>query len=286
MGTGVLGIKYMNISVLILTRNEEINLPDCLALVAWSDDIVVFDSFSNDRTVAIAQAAGARVVQRTFDHYAAQRNAALQDIVYAHPWILMLDADERVTPALQRELKSTLDHAGSDMTLYHVRRRDMFFGRWLRRSSGYPTWFCRVIRTGQVWVEREINEQYYTNGKVGFLQEHLVHYPFNKGIDFWVERHNQYSSMEALLIAEEIQRPLVWRTLWAHNPVQRRKALKQLVLRLPAHPFLVFLYLYVLRGGFLDGFPGFTFCWLRAFYESLITLKARTLRRQAQKLPV
>ena len=186
MGTGVLGIKYMNISVLILTRNEEINLPDCLALVAWSDDIVVFDSFSNDRTVAIAQAAGARVVQRTFDHYAAQRNAALQDIVYAHPWILMLDADERVTPALQRELKSTLDHAGSDMTLYHVRRRDMFFGRWLRRSSGYPTWFCRVIRTGQVWVEREINEQYYTNGKVGFLQEHLVR--FQRQLKRWHSR--------------------------------------------------------------------------------------------------
>ena len=98
----------MSLSILILTLNEEVNLPDCLASVAWSDDIVVFDSHSSDRTVAIAQAAGARVVQRRFDNYAAHRNAALKEVTYRHPWLLDLDADERVTPELHREIIATL----------------------------------------------------------------------------------------------------------------------------------------------------------------------------------
>jgi glycosyltransferase involved in cell wall biosynthesis len=276
----------MNISILILTLNEEINLPDCLASVAWSDDIVVFDSHSSDRTVEIAQAAGARVVQRRFDNYAAQRNAALNDVTYRHPWLLMLDADERVTPKLHSEIIATLEQADADITLYRMRRQDVFFGRWLKRSSGYPTWFGRLICTGRVRVEREINEEYHTDGKISHLREHLLHYPFNKGVAYWIERHNRYSSREAKALLEETQARFAFRELWAHDTVRRRKAHKQLAYRLPARPLLVFLYLFFWRGGLLDGGPGFTFCLLRTFYEFMIDTKVRELRRRERGLPV
>ncbi len=274
----------MNLSVLILTLDEEINLPGCLDSVACSDDVVVFDSFSNDRTVEIALARGARVVQRLFDNYAAQRNAALNEVSYRHPWLLMLDADERVTPELLREIEAVLAGADDDINLFRVRRQDFFLGRWYKRSSGYPTWFGRLMRVGHVAVTREINEEYHTDGKVGFLQQHLVHYPFNKGIAYWYERHNRYSSMEAGVLVR--QGALRWHDLPARDPVTRRKALKQLAYRLPGRPLLVFLYLYFVRFGFIDGRVGIAYCTLRAFYELMIDLKALEIRRREQGLPV
>lgn len=275
----------MSVSILILTLNEEANLPGCLASVAWSDDIVVFDSHSTDATAAIAEAAGARVVQRRFDNYAAQRNAALNEVAYRHPWVLMLDADERVTPELRDEIVTVLAQR-NDFALYRMRRRDMFMGRWLKRSSGYPTWFGRLMRIGRVRVEREINEEYHADGSVGLLQEHLLHYPFNNGLARWVERHNRYSDMEARMLLVERQGHWNWHELWVRDPVRRRKALKQLAYRMPARPLMVFLYLYAVRGGLLDGAPGFIFCFLRSFYELLIDLKTQELRRREQGLPM
>lgn len=276
----------MTVSILILTLNEEANLPACLDSVAWSNDVVIFDSHSTDGTVAIAQARGARVVQRRFDHYAAQRNAALNEVSYRYPWILMLDADERATPEFHQEIERILAHASADLTLFRVRRKDLFFGRWLRRSSGYPTWFGRLIKIGRVRVEREINEEYHTDGQTGFLQEHLLHYPFNKGIAYWVERHNRYSSMEAAELIQETQSCLRLSELFSRDPVQRRRGLKQLAYRLPGRPLLVFCYLYFIRLGLLDGRPGFTYCLLRAFYEFMIDLKVREFQRRERGLPI
>jgi glycosyltransferase involved in cell wall biosynthesis len=126
------------ISVLILTLNEEINLPGCLASVKWCDDIVVYDSFSTDRTIEIAKAAGARVFQRSFDNYANQRNAALTQVEYKHSWLLMLDADEQATPELYGEIKNIAVCSQVSADLYRMRRKDIFFGKWLRYSSGIP----------------------------------------------------------------------------------------------------------------------------------------------------
>jgi glycosyltransferase involved in cell wall biosynthesis len=276
----------MSVSVLILTLNEEINLPDCLESVSWSDDVVVFDSFSSDRTVEIAEQFGARVVQREFDNYAAQRNAAFNDVEYKNPWILMIDADERPTDELTREIKEICSEADSKTTLYRVRRKDKFFGKWLKRSSGYPTWFGRLFKAGTVRVEREINEEYHTDGEIGHLEEHLIHHPFNKGIAFWVERHNRYSSMEAAALIEEVRGRLRFRDLFSGDPTVRRKYLKQLAFRMPCRPLLVFCYLYFARFGFLDGMAGLTYCRLRAMYEYMIDLKVKELRRRDKGLPV
>jgi hypothetical protein len=276
----------VNISVLILTLNEEVNLQACLQSARWSDDIVVFDSFSSDRTVEIAWAAGARVVQRAFDNYASQRNHALRDVAFRNAWVYMLDADERIPDDLRAEMLSAVTAAPEEVTVFRLRRKDFLFGRWLRRSSGYPTWAARLFRAGHVWVEREINEQVTTTGETAALAGHFVHLPFNSGIAHWFHRHNRYSSMEAVSLLQEIGQPLCWRGLFIRDPAVRRKHLKQLAYRLPGRPLLVFAYLYVARLGLLDGLPGLHYCLLRTIYEYMINLKAKELRRRRAGLAV
>ncbi len=271
----------MPVSVLILTLNEEINLSRCLESVAWSNDIVVFDSFSTDRTVEIAKAAGTRVVQRKFDNYAAQRNAALCEVEYKNQWVLMVDADECWPKEIYEEIKTAIESdKRNEFAVYHFRRKDMFMGKWLKRSSGYPTWSGRLVRLGHVSVERKINEEYQTDGKKGYLKSHFIHYPFHRGIDYWFERHDRYSSMEAEVFMEEVQRNLRFKDLLSSDPIIRRKFLKQLAYRLPCRPLIAFCYLYFLKCGFLDGLAGFTYCRLRAIYEYMIDLKVKELRQQ------
>lgn len=265
----------MSLSILILTLNEECNLADCIRSVSEADDIVVLDSFSSDRTIQIAEEMGARVVQRRFDNYAAQRNAGLNGTSYRHPWVLMVDADERVTPELWAEMRTAIATAEPAVSMFHMRRKDYWFRQWIRRSSGYPTWFGRLVRVGHVTVEREINEQYVARGESRFLKEHLLHYPFNKKVAYWLERHNRYSSMEANTLAGERREKIELRGLWSTTPIVRRKTMKQIAYRLPGRPLLVFLYLCVVRGGFLDGRAGLRYCILRAIYEYMIDLKVK-----------
>ncbi|MGA2190456.1 MAG: glycosyltransferase family 2 protein [Steroidobacteraceae bacterium] len=275
-----------SISVLILTLNEEINLAACMDSCAWCDDIIVFDSFSGDRTREIAAMKNARFIQRRFDNYAAQRNAALTEVQFKHPWVLMIDADERVPNDLAAEMQRAVANADTDTALFRMRRKDFFLGRWLRRSSGYPTWFGRLMRLGRVRVEREINEEYIADGKVVHLRAHLLHYPFNKGIAHWYERHNVYSSMEAQAKIRSRNAALSPQALLSGDPIERRRVLKRLGYRLPMRPALVFLYLYVVRLGFLDGRAGLTFSRMRASYELLIDLKVLEAERRRSGAPV
>jgi glycosyltransferase involved in cell wall biosynthesis len=268
------------VSVLILTLNEELNIVDCIDSCAWSDDIVVFDSMSEDLTREFAAQRGARVLERRFDNYAAQRNAALATVQYKHPWVLMVDADERVGPGLAAEIATAIAAATEDMALFRMRRKDFFLGRWLRRSSGYPTWFGRLMRVGRVRVVREINEEFVTDGRIGHLNSHLHHFPFNRGIAHWFERHNKYSSMEAIATMNIRIQPIIPSTLFSNDPADRRRMWKRLVYRLPLRPLLIFLYLYVLRLGMLDGLAGFYFSRMRATYEMLIDLKVIEGRRR------
>jgi glycosyltransferase involved in cell wall biosynthesis len=274
------------VSILILTLNEEINLADCIDSCTWSDDIVVFDSMSKDRTLQVAHDKGARVVQRQFDNYAAQRNAALTSVTYKHSWVLMVDADERVTPELAAEASTAVAAAGPTAAMFRMRRKDFFLGKWLRRSSGYPTWFGRLVRIGRIRVEREVNEEYIADGEVGHLSSHLHHYPFNNGISYWFERHNRYSTMEAAAKLSVRNQPIVFRALLSKEPIDRRRALKQLLYRMPLRPLIVFLYLYVVRLGVLDGRAGFHFSRMRAAYEMLIDLKVIEERRRRHDLAI
>lgn len=275
-----------SVSVLILTFNEEINLAGCIDSSALSDDIVVFDSMSADRTQEIARAKGARVVEREFDNYAAQRNAALTTVVFKHPWVLMVDADERVPADLKAEILAFVADPPVDATLCFMRRRDYLYGRWIRRSSGYPTWFGRLVKVGHCWVERVVNEEYHTSGKSVRLRGHLDHYPFNKGFSEWVAKHNRYSGSEAALKVSQRRHRFQWHKLLTNDPQQRRTAVKSLIHLFPGRPLLMFALLYIVRGGFLEGRAGLTFSLLRAWYEFTIDCKVRELRRRERGLPV
>jgi glycosyltransferase involved in cell wall biosynthesis len=275
-----------SVSVLILTLNEEINIGECIDSCRWSDDLVVFDSCSSDRTREIALAKGARVFQRPFDNYAAQRNAALATVTYAHPWVLMVDADERVPADLAAEIASSVGHVNPRVVMFRMRRKDFFLGKWLRRSSGYPTWFGRLVRLGRVRVQREFNEEYIADGDVVHLKAHLQHLPFNKGVDYWYERHNRYSQMEARLTLNMRSVPISLSNLFGADPIERRRSLRQVAYRMPMRPMMVFLYLYIVRLGILDGRGGFYFSRMRAAYEKMIDLKVIELERRKRGLPI
>ena len=266
------------ISVLILTLNEELNLVRCLASLDWCSDVVILDSGSCDNTQKIATDFGARVVERSFDNYAAQRNYGLQEIFYKNQWVLMVDADEEVSLELAEEMNQAIAGCGEETTLFRMRRKDYFFGKWIKHSSGYPTWFGRLVRPHRVRVEREINEEFVTDGQTGVLLGHLNHYPFNKGFVSWVDKHNRYSTMEANLMMAGGLCVVSMSDLLSINPVFRRRGLKAIVYRLPFRPVLIFLALYIVRGGFLDGRAGIEFCLLRSYYEFLINCKLREMK--------
>jgi glycosyltransferase involved in cell wall biosynthesis len=264
------------ISVLILTFDEEVNIANCILSIPWRDDIVVLDSGSRDGTVAIAHSMGATIVSRGFTNYADQRNYGLAQ-PGRHEWIVMLDADERMTPELAVEIERCVREAEDDTAMFVVRRRDMFMRRWLRRSSGYPTWFPRVIRRGRVRVEREINEVYIAEGATSALRGHLEHYPFNKGMEWWFARHNHYSTAEARLLTNgNALDSAPFAQIFSSFPGERRAALKRVAYLLPGRPFVTFFYLYVIRFGFLDGWPGYQFALMRMAYEIMIDAKVAT----------
>ncbi len=276
----------MTVSVLILTLNEAINLHACLDTVEWCDDVVIFDSHSTDQTIAIAKARGARVVQRVFDDWSSHQNWAVGNIEFRHPWVLYLDADERCSPGLRDEV-ICVARADAPESAFRIRRKDYFMGRWLRHAQLYPTWLVRLFRPEKIRYERLVNPVPVVDGLIGGLQEHIEHFPFSHGIAHWIARHNRYSDMEALEAAKMRGLASVsLRTALSSDPNERRRALKDIFYRMPARPLLKFAYYYLIRRGFLDGPPGFTYATLQAIYEYFIVCKLTELHRRRRGLPV
>ncbi len=268
------------ISVLILTKNEAQDLPGCLASVAWSDDVHVYDSHSSDATQSIARTAGAVVQERVFDNYAAHRNAALGESRFRHSWVLLLDADERIPEALAREMQEAVRAADEATSGFSIRRRDYLFGTWLKHAQISP-FYIRLVRPERSRYTRAINEVIEVEGGVRVLTEPMDHFPFSKGIGHWVRKHDVYSTMEAQLIFREqgLQDPS-WRTaLRGRDFHERRLHQKALFYKLPGRPLLKWAYMMVVRGAVLDGAAGVTYATLQSIYEYLIVLKTKELRR-------
>lgn len=267
------------ISVLILTKNEQLDLSGCLASVAWSDDIHVFDSYSTDATVQIAQAAGATVTQRVFDDYATHRNVSLQ-LPFKHPWLLILDADERPTTELSREMQQVVLSAPPEISGFRLRRRDFLFGTWLKHAQISP-FYIRLVRPERSRYTRAINEVIEVEGRIADLSQPLDHFPFSKGIAHWVAKHNTYSTMEAELIHRQqgLRNPSLWTALRGPDFHTRRLHQKALFYKLPGRPVIKWLYMMFVRGAILDGYAGLTYATLQSFYEYLIVVKTRELAR-------
>jgi len=270
----------MTISVLVLTLDEEVNLPACLDAVHWCDDVVVLDSYSHDETVNIARHYGARIYQREFDHFAGQRNFALDQIDFKHDWVLHLDADEIVTPELHAEMRRAVFEKQFDA--FRIASKTMFFGQWLRFSGMYPAYQVRLGHRARLRFKQGGHGQRedLPPDRVGTLDEPYLHFSFSKGLTEWFDKHNRYASDEARETMRAIEGGggAEWRGCLSRDRTRRRRALKALSLRLPFRPTLRFLYMYVLRCGFLDGRAGLTYCRLLAIYEYLIVLKIHELR--------
>ena len=267
------------ISIVILTKNEERDLPECLRSVPWCDDVHVFDSHSTDRTADIAESMGAEVHRRRFDSYAEQRNAALDTIPFRHPWVFILDADERLNAAVWFEALEAVKAAREEVHAFRVRRDDYFLGRHLRHAQ-MMSLYTRLVRVGYVRYTRAVNEFLEVRGETGELRNRFSHYSFSKGMGRWFEKHNQYSSMEASIVADRsfATEADLWTALFHGDFHTRRRAQKAIFYLMPGRPLLRWAYLLFVRGGVLDGKAGMTYATLQAMYEWQIVLKTRELR--------
>jgi glycosyltransferase involved in cell wall biosynthesis len=274
------------ISVLVLTKNEEQDLPGCLASVAWSDDVHVLDSMSTDRTVEVAREHGAQVTERPFDNWAAHQNWALKNVPFRHPWVFYIDADERVTPEL-REAMQTAVHTPGEAVAFQVERRDFLTGTWLRHVQ-VSAFYMRLFRPEKMRYERLVNPVSIPSGPVGRVRGYLDHFPFSKGISHWITRHNSYSTFEAQQIIGDLSADRegaaevsLTAAFFEKDFHRRRYHQKALFYRLPGRPFAKFLLLYIAKRGFLDGRAGLTYSVLQSVYEYFIVLKTRELRGRA-----
>ncbi len=231
------------ISVAIITLNEERNIRACLESVKWAGEIVICDSGSTDRTLAIAKEYDARTFQDPWRGFAGHKNLAVERT--SHPWVLVLDADERVTPALQREIEAVLaDPAAQDG--YRIPRRSYFLGQWIRGCGWYPDETVRLFRRGRGrFGERAVHEAVAVDGRVGRLAAPLEHFTYDS-ISAFLQRMDRYST----LAAEELHR------------AGRRSHLRDLV----ARPAWTFLRMFLLRGGWREGWRGLVLCGLYAGY--------------------
>lgn len=260
------------ISIVILTKNEEKDLPDCLSSIDWCDDIHVVDSGSTDNTVKLAQSANVAVYSHTFESFGNQRNWSLDYCQFKHEWVLFLDADERSTPEFRHTLLTAIATATPNIAGYYCCWKMMLNGRWLKRTDSFPKWQFRVLRLGKAhFIDYGHGQKEGAiQGRLEYLKEPYLHFFLSKGWGYWLERHNHYSDLEAQArVGVEIE----WNDIFSGNGSLRNKSLKPLVSRIPGWPLVFFLTTYFLRFGFLEGKPGLIYCINLAYYEFLIQVK-------------
>jgi len=267
------------VSVVILTLNEEINLPQCLASIAGANDIVILDSGSTDRTTEIARTGGARVFTNPFRDFAQQRNHAHQHIAFKNKWVFHLDADEQMTPELLAECAAI----GVDVPFdgYYTAPHMMFHGRWLKRCTDFPAWQARFARVNNFrFIEVGHGQREALDMRMGFLSGSYFHDISVPDLADWESKHRRYAQQEAIRVISE-QRPFTdsLRNFFAGPALVRRRALKQLSYRLPFRPLVRFFYQYILRCGFLDGANAFRYCRLLARYERYTAKELSRLRK-------
>lgn len=272
------------ISVLIPTLNEQRNLGACLRSVDWADQVVVVDSGSTDGTVDLARTLGAEVVDFKWNHrLPKKKNWALENIAWSNQWVLILDADERITPELAQEIQERLaNDRGVDG--YFVNRRFMFMGKWIRHCGYFPSWNLRLFRHQRGRYEElvsgdtgsgdnEVHEHLVLAGRSARLRHEMLHFAY-PDVFTWMDKHNRYSNWEAEL---EV-RGEPGRADAIGAALKRKGRLKAWSRGLPFRPTLRFLYSYIWKRGFLDGLQGYALCRLLGSYELLSALKAHELR--------
>jgi len=276
------------LSVLVPVKNEAANLRDCLASVSFAQEIVVVDSGSTDGTQVIAEAAGARVIQFAWNgKLPRKKNWALENVPWQHQWVLIIDADERITPELEREIRRAI--CRGDVDGFYLNRRFWFLDGWINHCGYFPSWNLRLFRHRlgryeQIAIgndipsgDNEVHEHVLLNGRVEYLPIPMEHYAF-PDIATFVEKHDRYSSWEAAARTKLYSGREKLRSKPFGSGLERKRWLRNLATRAPFRPGLRFLYHYVWGQGFRDGYRGWVLCRLLAWYERSIVVKERELK--------
>jgi glycosyltransferase involved in cell wall biosynthesis len=264
------------VSVIVPVKNEAGNLERCLPALEWADEVFVVDSQSEDQTAVVAAGMGATVIQFYFNgSYPKKKNWALDNLPFRNEWVLIVDADEIVSPALAAEIATQIANHEADG--FYLNSQYYFLGRQIRHSGYASCWNLRVFKhrlgryeklpdlTGGRTGDNEAHEHVELHGRALRLKNALEHRAYPT-IAVWVEKHNRYAIWEAALAARILREPIP-KTIGSVQRFKRR--LKKIAWRLPLRPLVRFVYAYFLKLGFLDGKPGLYFCGLLAFYDFL-----------------
>ena len=259
-----------NITVMILTFNEQIHIERCIeSAKRISDTVYVIDSFSTDDTVSIAGACGAKVLLRKFDSHAAQFNWGLTQIANCD-WVVRMDADEYLTEKLQSSIAKAVSKNDTSLAGYSFKRRIFFLGRKIKYGGVFPIEIVRMFRFGAGRVEdRLIDEHIIVQGSVGRIEGEIIDDNKNS-LNWWIGKHNRYSSLEAYEMYLSLGQLDSFGGSGAAT--KRRRKLKLLYLSCPVsvRALMLFLYRYFVRFGFLDGFYGFLFHFYQGFWYRLL----------------
>jgi glycosyltransferase involved in cell wall biosynthesis len=272
-----------SIAAIVLTKNEQANIPRCLASIPWPQKVVV-DSGSTDATLEVAKACGAHVLvhaQQGPFNIAEQRNWAIASGKLNAQWVLFLDADEELTPKTINAIEEACTH-GDKYDAFELTPKYIFWGRWLRRTQGYPNWHARLVKNVEAPFDGGVWEHFRSDLRVGRLDEPYNHYAFSKGLSDWIDRHDRYSTWDGARVYEFLKSGEI-----QDLGTTRKIRLRGLAARLwPIRPIARFLHMYVCRLGFLEGMPGFVYSVLCMFYEFMTVIKINEHRRISRGLPL
>jgi putative colanic acid biosynthesis acetyltransferase WcaF len=277
------------VDVLIQTHNEELNLPHTLqSVVGWVNRIFVVDSGSTDKTRQIALDHGASFVTKAWQGYAKQKNWALDNLPFESPWVLILDADERVTEELKLEILRITNRPVKEVncTGYFINRVTVFLGREIWHSAFFPSWNLRLFKRGLAhYEEREVHEHMIVHGPTGYIKHLLIHED-HRGLEHFIAKHNRYSTLEAREIYRQRQKWPGWKEFMNNRTSRRRYIKYKFAPKLPMPWLFRFIYMYFIRGGILDRRPGLMLCLLISTYELFIRAKYTELVRTGGKDPI
>jgi glycosyltransferase involved in cell wall biosynthesis len=277
-----------HLTVVVLTHNEELNLPACLdSLRPVPHRLVVVDSGSSDATLTIANSTGARVLTHPFESHARQWSWTLEQLGPNADWVLGLDADQRLSPQLACELAALFGRP-IDQDGFYVNRRQIFRGKWIRNGGYYPKYLLKLFRASKVrFDERDLmDHHFYVDGRLGTLRSDLIEDNRKEAdIGFWLAKHLRYAELHAReeLVRRRAAKPWLVTPKLFGTPDERVAWFKQRWYTLPLYlrPFGLFTYRYILRLGFLDGKQGFIFHFLQSFwYRLLVDIRIDEMRQR------
>ena len=267
--------RSVPVSVVVLARDEQLNIRRCLTSVAWAEQVIVIDSCSTDCTVPIARSLGAEVTEQPWLGFSAQRDFALRLPSIRHDWVYFVDADEWVSPELAIEIAAQL--SAPECAAFAHRLRLVFQGTWIRHCGWYSA--SLVVRL----VDRRyakfsgdvVGERVCVDGPVRRLRHDIVDEDL-KGLASWLHKHVRYAELQAQRRADPISMSRRLRRIWSLDHTHTRPVIR-VVLRevifpsVPAKPLALFVYMYLVRLGMLDGLAGLRFCFYHAWYEASVT---------------